>query len=108
MILNTAKHGNMLNDCGPSLEIIFYYVTIITNFKEGIIMIRKATVKIEVKKGDHTYEFIMPVGSPFGEAYDSAFEILQEISTMAKDAVSKVKREEVKIKTDADKKEEKE
>jgi len=64
-------------------------------------------VRLEVKKGDNLYEFIMPVGSPFGEAYDSAFDFLQEISTMAKEAVDKSKRDEIMAEVEKAKKEEK-
>lgn len=44
-------------------------------------------IMIEIKKNERTYGFSIPVGAPFGEAYDAAFEILQEVVEMAKQAV---------------------
>lgn len=53
-----------------------------------------ANVIIEVEKEDRRYQFIMPVGAPFGEAYDAAFQALSAISEMAKNAVEQAKRAE--------------
>jgi hypothetical protein len=69
-------------------------------------MTQKAVVILEVEKNDRKYEFMMPIGSPYGEAYDVCFEFLQEITKMSKEAADRVSREELEIKTDDDIKEE--
>jgi len=51
-------------------------------------------VSLEIKKEDRTYSFLMPIGSPFGEAYDAAFAVLAEINKMSQEAVETAKREE--------------
>jgi hypothetical protein len=51
-------------------------------------------VIINVKKGERNYTFTMPSGAPFGEAYDSAFEVLQEIVTFSKQAAENAQRRE--------------
>ena len=61
----------------------------------------KALISIEVEKNEHKYEFIMPVGVPFGEAYDVSFEVLNKITEMAKIAKEKARREEQSSETDA-------
>lgn len=54
-------------------------------------MNQKAAVLLEVNKNDHLYQFVMPVGAPFGEAYDAAYEVLNVIVQMAKEAAEKAK-----------------
>lgn len=66
-------------------------------------MDQKALVKLSMEKSERTYEFYMPIGSPYGEAYDAAFEMLQEITKMSQEAADKAKREDITIKTDDDK-----
>jgi len=46
----------------------------------------RSYVNMEVKKSDRTYHFFMPIGAPYGEAYDAAFETLVSITDMAKQA----------------------
>lgn len=48
-------------------------------------------VAIEIKKEDRVYRFEMPVGAPFGECYDSAFQVLNKIAELSKEAAEKVK-----------------
>ena len=60
-------------------------------------MTQKAMIKLTMISNEREFSFEMPIGSPFGEAYDAAFSFLQEISTMAKEAADKAKREENKI-----------
>lgn len=55
----------------------------------------KSYVDVEVKKGDRVYHFFMPVGAPFGEAYDAAFEALTNITELAKQAVENARPKEV-------------
>jgi hypothetical protein len=62
--------------------------------KTGETMDQTANVILSHKVEERTYQFIMPVGAPFGEAYDAAFKALDTIMNMAKDAVDKQKREE--------------
>ena len=56
---------------------------------------QKATVKLSTTIDDKTYTFDMPLGSPFGGAYDACHAFLQEVTKMAKDAAERAKREEV-------------
>lgn len=46
----------------------------------------KSVVSIEITKDDRKYSFNMEVGSPFGEAYDAAFDVLQHIVNLSKQA----------------------
>lgn len=46
----------------------------------------KSLVSIDIAKGDRKYSFHMEVGSPFGEAYDAAFDVLQHIVSLSKQA----------------------
>lgn len=52
-------------------------------------MDQKGYIHLEVVKGERAYAFQLPIGAPFGEAYDAAFQVLQEILKMAKDASEK-------------------
>jgi hypothetical protein len=54
-------------------------------------MNQKGAVILEVTKGDNRYEFVMPIGAPFGEAYDAAFQALMTITEMAKNAAEAAK-----------------
>jgi len=47
----------------------------------------KTNVTMIIQKGPRTYTFNMEVGSPFGEAYDAAFEVLNKVSEMSRQAV---------------------
>lgn len=51
----------------------------------------KSYIDIEIVKNERVYHFFMPVGAPFGEAYDAAFESLTSITEMAKNAVEMAK-----------------
>jgi hypothetical protein len=52
----------------------------------------KSVVIISITKNNRTYDFSMPVGAPYGEAYDVAFECLNEIVGMSKKAVEQLKQ----------------
>lgn len=54
----------------------------------------KPTIILEVKQGDNKYQFLMPVGSGFGEAYDACHLVLQEIVKFATQAAQAVKQKE--------------
>lgn len=54
----------------------------------------KSCVTVEVTKNDRLYTFTMPVGSPFGEAYDVAYEILLKIADLAREGALSAKRVE--------------
>lgn len=55
----------------------------------------KSIVHIEIKKNDRTYVFALPVGAPFGEAYDAAFEVLGKITEFAQQAAEQARPKEV-------------
>jgi len=46
-------------------------------------------IDLEVKSGEHTYFFKIPMGSPIGHAYDAAFAVLNRIVEIAKEAADK-------------------
>ena len=48
-------------------------------------------IQMLVQKEDRKFVFLIPDGSKIGEAYDAAFEILQKISDLGKEAVEKAK-----------------
>lgn len=54
----------------------------------------KPTMTLEVKQNDRNYFFTMPMGAPLGEAYDSAYMVLQQIVKFAKEAEEAAKRVE--------------
>jgi hypothetical protein len=55
-------------------------------------IIKKATV--EGKEIERAYHFLMPVGSPFGEAYDVAFQALSRITELAQQAAEATRPKE--------------
>ncbi len=52
-------------------------------------------IEFVVTKGERTYCFHAPAGSPLGEIDDAAFEILGEITARAQEAVTKAAPKEV-------------
>ena len=57
-------------------------------------MDKRGMISLEIKKEERTYIFLMPIGSPFGEAYDAAFEVLSEITKQSIEAAEKAKRKQ--------------
>lgn len=61
-------------------------------------MIVKSNIVVEVSKpyGDkgesRTYSFIIPIGAPFGEAFDAAFETLSAVLDLSKKAIEDAKK----------------
>ena len=51
----------------------------------------KALVTMEIKKGENSYRFLMDNGCPFGEAIDAAFEFLQKLHALSKQAADDAK-----------------
>ena len=54
----------------------------------------RSYIDVEVKKNEHVYHFLMPVGVPFGEAYDASFEVLTSITEMARNAAEQARPKE--------------
>lgn len=52
----------------------------------------RSQVSIEIIKDDHTFTFTMPVGAPFGKAYDAAYDVLQQIIEFSKKAADQAKQ----------------
>ena len=50
-------------------------------------MEQKSAIIFESVRGERTYQFIIPVGAPFGEVFDVAFEVLNAAEGLAKQAV---------------------
>ena len=72
-------------------------------------MKQSAVVKIDVEKNDRLFEFIMPIGAPYGEVYDTLFEMLKEVTDMMNKAAKQAeeaKEKGMEVKTDEDKEEE--
>jgi hypothetical protein len=65
------------------------------NFEGKRFMNQRAMVVLEIEKDGFTYSFSMPIGSPFGAAYDSCFKILEEINSMSKTALEQSRPKEV-------------
>ena len=53
----------------------------------------KSQITIEIEKDGHIFSFNMPVGAPFGKAYDACFEALQKITEFAKTAADQAKQQ---------------
>lgn len=53
----------------------------------------KQLIVLEVKKGDFTFTFNMPMGATWGSAIDAAFEVLNHISALSKQSVENAKPE---------------
>jgi hypothetical protein len=51
------------------------------------------TLKFVKEVNGRTYTFDLPVGAPFGEAYDVCHEVLTHITKMASDAAEKAKKD---------------
>ena len=52
-------------------------------------MMAKSIISLEVEKNSKTFSFHMPVGVNYGDAYDAAFQVLEDILALmqqAKDA----------------------
>lgn len=47
----------------------------------------RSNVIIDIEKNGRVYEFSMPLGSPYGEAYDVSHELSAEILNMSKKAL---------------------
>lgn len=54
----------------------------------------KNLIHLSVVKNERTYELILPVNAPYGEAYDATFEFLKHISELAKQAAEQAARAE--------------
>lgn len=54
----------------------------------------KSSLSIEITKGDRVFSFVMPIGAPYGEAYDAAFEVLQQIVELSKQAADQAKQQQ--------------
>lgn len=63
-------------------------------------MEQKAALIFQSTKSDRTYQFIIPVGAPFGEVFDVVFEMLNEAQEFSKQALESSKKalEEAKAK----------
>lgn len=51
----------------------------------------RSAIIIEVVKNERTYQLTLPVGAPYGEAYDATFEILGKILELAQAATEQAK-----------------
>ena len=58
-------------------------------------MDKRAVITICVPgESDRVYRFELPVGAPFGEAYDAAFKVLKEILAMSNQALEAARPQE--------------
>jgi len=58
-------------------------------------MVQKSSVIFEIVKGDNkdrAYQFIVPVGAPFGEVFDVVFELLSTAEGLSKQALDNAKK----------------
>lgn len=56
----------------------------------------KSSISLEVEKNERIYRFEIPVGAPYGEAIDAAFECFTKIEEMARETFAKAKEEREK------------
>ena len=54
----------------------------------------KQVFVMEVEVADNLYTFTMPTNVSYGQLYDAAFKILQEVTEMAQKEVDKAKPQE--------------
>jgi hypothetical protein len=47
--------------------------------------------EMTVQRGEKTFKFLVPEGSSIGETYDAAFDVLQYMVNMAKEAAEKAR-----------------
>jgi len=52
----------------------------------------RSMVTVEIIKNERTYTFSIPVGAPFGEAYDAANETMLAVLDMAKNNAEQAKQ----------------
>ena len=57
----------------------------------------KQCIVLEIKKGDHTFSFSMPVGSTFGTAIDAAFDILNHVRDLSTQAIEQAKQAQAPV-----------
>lgn len=60
--------------------------------KKGFMMDIKTSVILEVEKDGHVFSLSMPSGAPFGKAYDAAFDFLQKIIELSKQAADQAQQ----------------
>ena len=58
----------------------------------------KSAIILEVEKNERLYQFVVPVGAPYGEAVDTAYEVFVKLSELAQENIQKAK--EAKEKAD--------
>lgn len=51
----------------------------------------KTTLNFEVTKNERTYRVIIPLGAPYGEAYDAVFSCLEGIVDLQRKGVEQLK-----------------
>lgn len=47
--------------------------------------------EMTIQRGEKTFKFLVPEGSSIGETYDAAFDVLQYMINMAKEAAEKAR-----------------
>lgn len=52
-----------------------------------------AFYEIKVVKNEREYKFSIPLGAPYGEAYDAAFEALKKVIEMSSKAVAEAQKQ---------------
>lgn len=55
-------------------------------------MEHKTAVILQTSKNDRIYQFIIPMGAPYGEVFDVAFEMLAGAEEFSKKAVEQAKK----------------
>lgn len=57
-------------------------------------LIEKAFYEINITKNEREYRFSIPIGAPFGEAYDAAFEALRKVVQKSQESLESVQKPE--------------
>ena len=50
----------------------------------------RQNITVTTTKGDHSFTFIMPVGTTWGNAVDAANEVLAQVCDMAKQSMNQI------------------
>lgn len=54
-------------------------------------MVQQPTLVLKTQSNDRTYEFLIPVGAPYGEVYDALFAMLKEMQDLMAKAAEQAK-----------------
>lgn len=66
----------------------------------------KNNIVFETEKDGNVFQFSMPIGTPYGQAYDVIIEALNEVQSMSVEHARKIKEQREQQKEEAEKQQE--